>query len=186
MGAILKLPSGNFCNWLHCCFPSLLSFFLTAFWYGDGSKNSKQFSWRDTWWCRGVLLSLSITFHVILILDLFIWFLLNVMLRSFFFFFFNDLLKAEDLSLVGNLLWDHSCRCGTVLTCLYTFTFMYIESHWQCLLEVVLKQRKQLWSINNNSGLRRMTKLFSLQKTLNVTESNYQPSTTKSTMEPCP
>ena len=104
----------------------------------------------------------------------------------FFFFFFNDLLKAEDLSLVGNLLWDHSCRCGTVLTCLYTFTFMYIESHWQCLLEVVLKQRKQLWSINNNSGLRRMTKLFSLQKTLNVTESNYQPSTTKSTMEPCP
>lgn len=130
-------------------------------------------------------------FHCLLLFTWF-WYLIcsfgscSMSCWGLFFFFFNDLLKAEDLSLVGNLLWDHSCRCGTVLTCLYTVTFMYIESHWQCLLEVVLKQRKQLWSINNNSGLRRMTKLFSLQKTLNVTESNYQPSTTKSTMEPCP
>lgn len=158
MGAILKLPSGNFCNWLHCCFLSLLSFFLTAFWYGDGSKNS---SFHEEIHGDAEVFY----FHCLLLFTWF-WYLIcsfgscSMSCWGLFFFFFNDLLKAEDLSLVGNLLWDHSCRCGTVLTCLYTFTFMYIESHWQCLLEVVLKQHKQLWSINNNSGLHRMTKLL--------------------------
>lgn len=93
---------------------------------------------------------------MLLILDLFIWLLLNVMLRCFF---FSPMIYWK-LKISVLLVISETTPADVELffsPCLQPSVFMYIEFYCQCLPAVVLKQHKQLWSVNNNSGLHRVT-----------------------------